>query len=110
MHSIRIGSMCIQCGRNQYALNTHRMCIRCPVSTGLNAQAFVQRGDPGISSHSGCIVCFASFYLVEFCSGSLHVESETVFIYKLMFSVHVVIKIQGGKHISVFNAYWLHPH
>ena len=42
---------------------------------------------------SGCIVCFASFYLVEFCGGSLHVESETVFIYKLMFSVHVVIII-----------------
>ena len=33
-------------------------------------------------------------------SGSLHVESETLFIYKLMFSVHVVITIQGGEHIQ----------
>ena len=34
-HSIRIDSMRIQCGRNQCALNAHRMRIRCPVWTAL---------------------------------------------------------------------------
>ena len=47
---------------------------------------------------STCIVCFALLWfccLVLFGSGSLNVNSETVFIYILMFSVHVVIKFQG---------------
>ena len=44
-HSIRIGSMRIQCGRNQCALNAHRMRIRCPVWTGL----YTGSNCPGIS-------------------------------------------------------------
>ena len=48
---------------------------------------------------STCIVWFAFLWFccgVLFGSGSLDVKSETVFIYILMFSVHVVIKFQGG--------------
>ena len=43
-HSIRIGSMRIQCGRNQCALNAHRMRIRCPVwTTGLKWSGYVTK-------------------------------------------------------------------